>query len=190
MGAAAAGLIMGTGGGMMMGGPMGYSPRDTQINLVNGGGSTVKMAWITVNFKAKSGQGFGGLLGKSGDANGASAQQQANKNDNYEASITSSDSTPPSSEANTASQPEAAMSPQGSSSKKLPFTKGSNQALPRPKNNLRSSNSTFVTRMQTCENLSKVLADRAKAGETVKWGFWNYGRTVCWGEEGGRIKVC
>jgi hypothetical protein len=74
----------------------------------------------------------------------------------------------------------------------MPFGKGTAPAgLPRPKNNLRSSNSTFVTRLQAMDGLPKVMADKGKGGgEMVRWGFWNLGRTFGWGEESGKMKVC
>lgn len=73
----------------------------------------------------------------------------------------------------------------------MPFGKGTAPSgLPRPKNNLRSSNSTFVTRLQAMDGLPKVMAEKGRGGgEMVRWGFWNLGRTFGWGEESGKMKV-
>jgi hypothetical protein len=115
----------------------------------------------------------------------------------YEPSVSSdSDSPPSSNDPPPPMEVPLAAIPQASTGKKNPWSKASSippnalSALPRPKNNLRSSNSTFVTRLQAADNLPKLMAERGKAGgELVRWGFWNLGRTFGWGEEGGKVKV-
>ena len=113
----------------------------------------------------------------------------------YEPSISSESSDPTTSDAISPTPMEVPLSaiPQQQTNKRSMFGKTTTTApntLPRPKNNLRSSNSTFVTRLQAVDNLPKVLAERGKnGGEMVRWGFWNLGRTFGWGEEGGKMKV-
>jgi hypothetical protein len=64
-----------------------------------------------------------------------------------------------------------------------------NAPHPRPKNNIKTTSSTFVTRTQYAEGLHKLLGERNKAGEEVKWGCWNYGRVFGWIEVNGKSKV-
>ncbi|KAF8976320.1 hypothetical protein BGZ46_008361 [Entomortierella lignicola] len=49
----------------------------------------------------------------------------------------------------------------------------------KPKNNIAKTNSTFVTKITTNENLAKILANRN--GEDV-YLFWNTGRTFTWSD--------
>ncbi|ORZ14277.1 WD40-repeat-containing domain protein [Lobosporangium transversale] len=51
----------------------------------------------------------------------------------------------------------------------------------KPKNNITKTNSTFVTKITTHENLAKILANRA--GEDV-YLFWNTGKTFTWSDLG------
>ncbi|KAF9174602.1 hypothetical protein BGX21_010400 [Mortierella sp. AD011] len=51
----------------------------------------------------------------------------------------------------------------------------------KPKNNIAKTNSTFVTKIVTNENLAKILANRT--GEDV-YLFWNTGRTFTWSDLG------
>ncbi|CED85508.1 WD40 protein DMR-N9 [Phaffia rhodozyma] len=61
-------------------------------------------------------------------------------------------------------------------------------AHPRPRSNVRSTSSSFVTRVQTLEGITKLLAERAKGGEEVRWMFWNLGRVWGWVEVGCKAK--
>lgn len=69
-----------------------------------------------------------------------------------------------------------------------PTNGGGGPPHPRPRNSLRSTSSSFVTRIQSPESSVNVLASRSKTGETVTWGFWHYGRTLGWVELGGKTK--
>ncbi|WWC71064.1 uncharacterized protein I206_105017 [Kwoniella pini CBS 10737] len=100
--------------------------------------------------------------------------------------------------------PPGGQNTSSSTTKRIPFTKNNqnqitssttnnnginNINLPRPKNNLRSSSSTFVTRAQIQENLLKTLAEKGRnGGEMARYGFWNLGRTFGWGEENPKTK--
>ena len=154
----------------------------------------VKFSWVNVYFPPKAGEkaGLGGLLGMGGKE----AQQHQQPMPAYEPSITSDDSSPSGSDNPPPpiafEVPLSALPQQQGKRMGMGFGKASNvpTGLPRPKNNLRSSSSTFVTRLQALDTLPKILADRGKGGgENVRWGFWNLGRTFGWGEEGGRVKV-
>ncbi|ORY22031.1 WD40-repeat-containing domain protein [Naematelia encephala] len=193
--ASAAAFIGGAGGFVMSPppqsqGPTGQTAMSFGSSIVNGQTQPafpVRMSFVNVWFPPKGGEkGFGAMLGMSNKA-GEIPQMTG-----YEPSVSSDSDSPPSSEnpALILEVPLAAL-PQPSSSKRMPFVRSSApaNALPRPKNNLRSSNSTFVTRLQALEGLPKIMSERGKVGgEVVRWGFWNLGRTFGWGEEGGRVK--
>lgn len=150
----------------------------------------LKMTWATIYFPPKV-IGEKGFLGMGGGgvrpAEGVPPQMPGYEPSVSSDSNSSSDNIPP---IIPMEIPQSAL-PQSASGKRMPFTKSTPpNALPRPKNNLRSSNSTFVTRLQIIDNLPKIMAERGKnGGEFVKWGFWNLGRTFAWAEEGGRVKV-
>jgi hypothetical protein len=56
----------------------------------------------------------------------------------------------------------------------------------KPKHNMRTTSSTFITRMQSAEGLSKILA--SKQGE-VTFVFYNTGKAFLWYEVGTKAKV-
>ncbi len=68
----------------------------------------------------------------------------------------------------------------------LPGGLGRRKAAPRPKHNMRTTSSTFITRLQNSDNLSKVL--QSKQGETT-FMFYNSAKTFVWTEAGTKIKV-
>jgi len=202
----AASFIGGVGGfivapappGQAGGGQTAMSFGSTVVNGQTQPAHPVRMSWVNVWFPPKAGEkGIGGLLGMGGGkadspAVGAGQPQMPG----YEPSVSSDSDSPPSSDSPalppTPLEVPLSSLPLATSSKRMPFTKGSTapNALPRPKNNLRSSNSTFVTRLQALDSLPKTMAEKGKGGgEMVRWGFWNLGRTFGWGEEGGKIKV-
>ena len=159
----------------------------------------VKMSFVNVYFPPKVGdqRTLGGMFGGNGNPGTNAANTTANTQPpnmtGYEPSVSSDSDSPPSSDMpnlQTMEVPAGALPAQ--QGKRLAFGKGTAPAgLPRPKNNLRSSNSTFVTRLQAMDGLPKVMADKGKGGgEMVRWGFWNLGRTFGWGEESGKMKVC
>lgn len=153
----------------------------------------VRMSFVNVYFPPKIGdqRTLGGMFGGNGNVQAPASGQvgQPVNMTGYEPSISSEDDSPPSSELpQTMEVPAGALPNQ--QGKRMPFGKGTTAGLPRPKNNLRSSNSTFVTRLQALDGLPKIMADKGKGGgEMVRWGFWNLGRTFGWGEESGKMKV-
>lgn len=64
---------------------------------------------------------------------------------------------------------------------------GKRKSAPRPKHNMRTTSSTFITRLQNADNLSKALG--SKQGETT-FMFYNSAKTFVWTEAGAKIKVC
>jgi hypothetical protein len=63
---------------------------------------------------------------------------------------------------------------------------GKRRALSRPKHNMRTTSSTFITRLQCVEGLAKVL--QAKQGE-VTYLFYNSAKNFYWVEAGVQAKV-
>ncbi|KAF9227756.1 WD40 repeat-like protein [Gyrodon lividus] len=55
----------------------------------------------------------------------------------------------------------------------------------KPKHNMRTTSSTFITRMQSAEGLSKILA--SKQGDAT-FVFYNTGKTFLWYEVGTKVK--
>jgi hypothetical protein len=153
----------------------------------------VRMSFVNVYFPPKTGdqRTLGGMFGGGGAAPVAGQTGQPVNMTGYEPSVSSDSDSPPPSELpslQTMEVPAGALPAQ--QGKRMPFGKGISAGLPRPKNNLRSSNSTFVTRLQAMDGLPKIMADKGRqGGEMVRWGFWNLGRTFGWGEESGKIKV-
>ena len=164
----------------------------------------VKLSFISIYFPVKGpGQEksfFGMAGGTSGKDIGGGLTSpmttMAPQLPGYEPSVSSDSSDPTDSDVIVPPTPmEVPLSaiPQQQTNKRNMFGKTvqvtAPNTLPRPKNNLRSSNSTFVTRLQALDNLPKIMAERGRTGgEWARWGFWNLGRTFGWGEEGGKIK--
>ena len=210
--AAPSSAFIGGAGGFMVAPPgpasLGAQPGQTAMSfgstVVNGQTQPawpVKLSFCSVYFPPKTGvpdKSSFGFMGMGGGGKGevtSPTMGVAPQMPGYEPSISSESSDPTSSDAVPPTPLDVPLSaiPQQTNTKRGMFGKTSTPAtntLPRPKNNLRSSNSTFVTRLQAMDNLPKIMAERGRnGGEMCRWGFWNLGRTFGWGEEGGRIKV-
>ena len=66
-------------------------------------------------------------------------------------------------------------------------TSGKKKASTRPKHSIRTTSSTFVSRVQTAEGLAKHLQSRQ--GE-VTYAFYNHTKSFIWTEVGSKVKVC
>ena len=64
---------------------------------------------------------------------------------------------------------------------------GKKKSIVRPKHNMRTTSSTFITRLQNVDNLSRSL--QSKQGETT-FLFYNAGKSFVWSEVGSKSKVC
>ncbi|OBZ65689.1 putative catabolite repression protein creC [Grifola frondosa] len=62
---------------------------------------------------------------------------------------------------------------------------GKKKTAARPKRNMRTTSSTFITRLQNADNLSKIL--QSKQGETV-FLFYNSAKCFVWTEAGAKAK--
>lgn len=63
---------------------------------------------------------------------------------------------------------------------------GKKKSISRPKHNIRTTSSSFVTRLQTAEGLSKTL--QSKAGDST-FVFYNAAKSFFWTEAGVKAKV-
>lgn len=68
-----------------------------------------------------------------------------------------------------------------------PAQPGKKKSIARPKHNMRTTSSTFITRLQNVDNLSRSL--QSKQGETT-FLFYNSGKSFVWSEVGSKAKVC
>ncbi|KAH9852675.1 WD40 repeat-like protein [Lenzites betulinus] len=66
-----------------------------------------------------------------------------------------------------------------------PTTIGKRKSAPRPKHNMRTTSSTFITRLQNADNLSRAL--QSKQGDT-SFLFYNAAKTFVWTEAGTKLK--
>jgi len=66
-------------------------------------------------------------------------------------------------------------------------TGGKKKTSTRPKHSIRTTSSTFVSRIQTAEGLAKHLQSRQ--GE-VTYVFYNHLKSFIWAEVGSKVKVC
>lgn len=64
---------------------------------------------------------------------------------------------------------------------------GKKKSMARPKHNMRTTSSTFITRLQNVDNLNRNL--QAKQGETT-FLFYNSTKSFVWTEAGNKVKVC
>lgn len=67
-----------------------------------------------------------------------------------------------------------------------PAPPGKKKPAARPKHNMRTTSSTFITRLQNVDNLNRNL--QAKQGETT-FLFYNSGKSYIWTEAGTKAKV-
>lgn len=68
-----------------------------------------------------------------------------------------------------------------------PVQTGKKKSVARPKHNIRTTSSTFITRLQNVDNLSRSL--QSKQGD-VTFLFYNAGKSFVWSEVGSKAKVC
>lgn len=67
-----------------------------------------------------------------------------------------------------------------------PPTIGKKKTIVRPKHNMRTTSSTFITRLQNADNIHRIL--QSKSGETT-FMFYNTAKTFIWTEAGSKPKV-
>ncbi|KAG6336319.1 hypothetical protein ID866_2768 [Astraeus odoratus] len=80
---------------------------------------------------------------------------------------------------------DSPISPEAHSLFAHPSGAGKKKATARPKHNMRTTSSTFLTRVQTIEGLNKILSN--KHGD-VTFLFYNYSKAFFWVEVGSKSK--
>lgn len=152
-----------------------------------------KLTSITVRFpapKVGGGQGLTALLG--GGKEKASKEKEKDKKKGEESGEESDHDTPPGEDADLGGsaddvqqQQAALFSPTGLKAGALPG--GKRKSVSRPKHSIKTTSSSFVTRLHTMEGLSKHLA--AKSGDVV-FMFHNAGKSFYWMDGSSKVKVC
>lgn len=71
-----------------------------------------------------------------------------------------------------------------------PGSSGKRKSMIRPKQNIRTTSSTFITRVQNSEGFPKTLHARYAAGGEATFMFYNYGKTFMWVDVDAKNKVC
>lgn len=152
-----------------------------------------RLSSATVNFPnpKSSSPGFTALLGGTIKPKDQQRDKKGNSNpaNGYDDSLSSSDRDPdeisdppdPENQSNSVHPtPTSLFSPGPSdlSNKK--------KSTRRPKHNIRTTSSSFVTRLQSMENLNKHLS--SKVGE-VTFLFYNVAKSFFWTEAGSKLKV-
>jgi catabolite repression protein CreC len=147
-----------------------------------------RLSAVVVRFpaaKQPSAPGFVQLLGGNKD----SKKEKPSKEREDGASISSSDTLD---EGGLIEQPTQDGTPTTSSIPNEPHNLFSHPAgaggkkKSRPKHNIRTTSSTFITRMQAAEGLTKLL--QSKQGDYTFW-FYNLAKTFLWMEAGLKSKV-
>jgi hypothetical protein len=152
-----------------------------------------RLSTITVRFPATRQpaiQGLGQLLGGGKDFWKEKGLAPASAKD--DGASVSSGETPEDATAPDAGSPQDATAPTSMAAPDQnhglfsPPVGGKRRALSRPKHNMRTTSSTFITRVHCVEGLAKAL--QAKQGE-VTYLFYNSAKHVYWAEAGVQSKV-
>lgn len=157
-----------------------------------------RISTISVKFPAKGGaQGFTSLLGGGGKAKDSEKDKRdlKDKKAGYEDSVSSSegqDDGPSDLPMDPDLERERDPSPLQQPLPASLFSPGPDtplnkkKSVRRPKHNIRTTSSSFVTRIQSAEGLNKILAN--KVGETT-FLFYNAAKSFFWTEVGTKSKV-
>lgn len=160
-----------------------------------------RLSTVAVRFlqsRQANAPGLSQLLGGSKEARTRDKQQDKDKDKEKDdgKSVSSSDKTGGDDEE--IASPDAINSPLLSTSPPVPSydppslfsppvsPAGKKKSVSRPKRNIRTTSSTFVTRLQSADNLTKTL--QSKQGETT-FLFYNSAKNFFWTEVGTQAKV-
>ena len=171
-----------------------YKPNQQQ-NIAVSVGPVVfpsKISSIVLRFpppKQGGGPGFAQLLG-GGKSEPKKDKSEKSAKDRDDVSLSSSDTPdesepqPPSSQEHNAGN--ASVSHEHHTLFSHPPAAGKKKTMARPKHNIRTTSSTFITRIQTAEGLAKTL--QSKQGD-VQFLFYNLAKSFVWIEAGSKAKV-
>ena len=165
-----------------------HKPNHIQNVAVSAGPALypAKVSTVVLRFppaKQGGGPGFAQLLG-----GGKSESKKKERDDGVSLSSSDtpeeSDQPPPSSQEHAAGNTSVALEPHTLFS--VQPAAGKKKTVARPKHNLKTTSSTFVTRIQTAEGMSKTL--QSKQGD-VCFMFYNTAKSFVWIEAGSKAKV-
>jgi hypothetical protein len=143
-----------------------------------------KLSTALVRFPAaKSSAGFGALLGatkKDKDKD----KEKPKADDAQSVSSEGTDGSPPGGDLSS-NPPADSGDPPSLFSQPPPGAR--KKSASRPKHNMRTTSSTFITRLHTAEGLTRTL--QAKTGD-VSFLFYNSAKSFFWTEAGIKLKVC
>ena len=150
-----------------------------------------KLSTVTIRFppiKPVNAPGFAQLLVGSKDSKKENPKPPNSKERDDGASLSSSDTLEDGAVPEPLPQDSTSATPAISTE---PHNLFSNPAVAgkkklRPKHNIRTTSSTFITRMQSAEGLTKLL--QSKQGDFTFW-FYNLAKSFLWMEAGAKSKV-
>lgn len=159
-----------------------------------------RLSTVTVKFplnKSTNSPGLSQLLGGGKEKDAKKEKTASNGKDKDDGQSVSSSDTPddgnPSPDVSNSAAPEATPS-----TPIIPHEQhntlfshpgagiGKKKSSARPKHNMRTTSSTFITRLQNADNLSKIL--QSKQGEST-FIFYNSAKSFFWTEAGVKVKV-
>ncbi|KAG5645577.1 hypothetical protein DXG03_005715 [Asterophora parasitica] len=158
-------------------------------NFTPYGGAAVyptRVTSVVVTFPAAKSQGSGApgfvqLLGGNKDTK----KDKPNKKEREDGVSLSSSDTPDEGDHPTSSQEHAVSQEPHTLFSPSPAGPGKKKSAARPKHNIRTTSSTFITRIQNAEGLAKTL--QSKQGDTT-FLFYNIAKSWLWVESGSKSK--
>lgn len=170
-----------------------HKPTPAQLAAVSAGPSLypTRVTHVVVKFaqaKQAASQGFANLLGGVGAGKDVKKDKAAKDKDDG-VSLSSSDTPDEGDGPGLSTHPQDSPAPheQNHIFSSAPSANGKKKNFSRPKHNIRTTSSTFITRIQTSEGLTKTLA--SKQGD-VSFLLFNSAKTFSWIEVGSKAKVC
>jgi len=166
-----------------------HKPNLTQLAALSAGSIQypTKVSTVVVKFppsKQGGSQGFANLLGGGKDVK-RDLKVVKEKEDGV--SVSSSD-TPEEGDVQPPPSSQEHSTPEQNTIFSTPLPAGGKKkSTSRPKHNIRTTSSTFISRNQTSEGLTKTLA--SKQGD-VTFLFYNHAKSFAWIEAGSKAKVC
>lgn len=150
-----------------------------------------KVSSIVLRFpapKQANAPGFAGLLGGGKSETKKDKAEKAYKDRDDGISLSSSDTPDETDTAPTPAQDQAttSQSPEHHTLFSQSSAAGKKKNPTRPKHNIRTTSSTFITRIQTAEGMTKTL--QSKQGD-VTFLFYNMAKSFVWIEAGSKAKV-
>ncbi|KAF6763913.1 catabolite repression protein creC [Ephemerocybe angulata] len=140
-----------------------------------------------VNSKQGASQGFANLLGGGKDVKKDKAAKEKDDGVSLSSSDTPDEADGALGQSTSAQEHPASPAPLEPNTifSSAPVANGKKKSVARPKHNIRTTSSTFITRIQSSEGLTKTLA--SKQGD-VTFLFYNSAKAFSWVEAGSKAK--